>query len=109
MQFPLAESGDLERELGSRHRAALGLSQESDAVVVVVSEETGDISIAENAQLYRKLTPEQLRAMLLDLLAAHLTDAAARRHKPADQADKQIAGPAAGDLKPRQSEERASA
>ena len=43
VQFPLAESGDLERELGSRHRAAVGMSQESDAVVLVVSEQTGDI------------------------------------------------------------------
>ena len=47
VQFPMAEGGDLERELGARHRAAVGLSQETDAVVLVVSEETGDISIAE--------------------------------------------------------------
>src|SRR6266513_2576057 len=64
VQFPLAESGDLERELGSRHRAAVGMSQESDAVVLVVSEETGDISIAERGQLIRKLTGDQLRNVL---------------------------------------------
>lgn len=68
VQFPLAESGDLERELGSRHRAAVGLSQESDAIVLVVSEETGDISIAERGQLIRKLTPEGLRGLLHELL-----------------------------------------
>ncbi len=68
VQFPLAESGDLERELGSRHRAAVGLSQESDAVVLVVSEETGDVSIAERGQLIRKLTPEGLRGLLSELL-----------------------------------------
>lgn len=68
VQFPLAESGELERELGSRHRAAVGMSQESDAVVLVVSEETGDISIAENGQLIRKLTPEGLRGLLAELL-----------------------------------------
>src|SRR3954468_19137752 len=68
VQFPLAESGDLERELGSRHRAAVGMSQESDAVVLVVSEETGDISLAERGQLIRKLTPEGLRGLLGELL-----------------------------------------
>ncbi|HEY8666901.1 MAG TPA: diadenylate cyclase CdaA [Tepidisphaeraceae bacterium] len=68
VQFPLAESGDLERELGSRHRAAVGMSQESDAVVLVVSEETGDVSIAERGQLIRKLSPEGLRGLLGELL-----------------------------------------
>jgi diadenylate cyclase len=68
VQFPLAESGELERELGSRHRAAVGLSQESDAVVLVVSEETGDISIAESGRLIRKLSPETLRGLLNELL-----------------------------------------
>jgi diadenylate cyclase len=68
VQFPLAESGELERELGSRHRAAVGLSQESDAVVLVVSEETGDISIAESGRLIRKLSPDTLRGLLNELL-----------------------------------------
>jgi len=68
VQFPLAESGDLDRELGSRHRAAVGMSQESDAVVLVMSEQTGDISIAEAGQLNRKLTPQQLRQRLRELL-----------------------------------------
>lgn len=71
VQFPLAESGDLDRELGSRHRAAVGMSQESDAVVLVVSEETGDVSIAERGQLIRKLTPEGLRGLLGELLGRH--------------------------------------
>jgi diadenylate cyclase len=69
VQFPLAESGELDRELGSRHRAAVGMSQESDAVMIVVSEETGDISVAERGQLFRKLTPEALRHMLGELLS----------------------------------------
>jgi diadenylate cyclase len=68
VQFPLAESGELERELGSRHRAAVGMSQESDAVVLVVSEESGDVSIAERGQLIRKLTPEGLRGLLSELM-----------------------------------------
>ncbi len=68
VQFPMAESGELERELGARHRAAVGMSQESDAVVLVVSEETGDVSIAERGQLIRKLTPDALRGLLTELL-----------------------------------------
>lgn len=66
VQFPLAETGELPKELGSRHRAAVGLSSESDAVIVIVSEETGDISIAERGHLLRKRSGEQLRADLLE-------------------------------------------
>ena len=69
VQFPLAEEGTLERELGSRHRAAVGLSSETDAVVIVVSEQTGDMSIAESGKLLRKLTPDALRGLLGVLLA----------------------------------------
>lgn len=68
VQFPMAEGGELERELGARHRAAVGLSQETDAVVLVVSEESGDISIAERGRLIRKLTIEALRDLLGELL-----------------------------------------
>jgi diadenylate cyclase len=88
VQFPLAESGELERELGSRHRAAVGMSQESDAVVLVVSEETGDISIAESGKLIRKLTPEALRGLLTELLGGGGGERkrffAARRMAPAN-------------------------
>ena len=64
VQFPLAEGDALPQELGSRHRAALGLSQECDALVVVVSEETGAISLAERGHLDRNLTIEELRPRL---------------------------------------------
>ena len=69
-QFPLAESGEVDRSLGSRHRAALGLSQEVDAVVIVISEETGTISIAVHGVLRRGLDAESLR----DVLTKELSD-----------------------------------
>jgi len=64
VQFPLGESDEFDSSLGSRHRAAIGMSQESDALVLVVSEETGIISIVENGVMQRYLTPESLRDML---------------------------------------------
>ena len=68
-QFPLAESEEVDSSLGSRHRAALGMAQDSDAVVLVASEETGRISLACEGQIYIGLEPESLRGMLLQLLA----------------------------------------
>ncbi len=66
VQFPLAEHGEYDRSLGSRHRAAIGLSSQSDAVVVVISEETGNIGLAVDGKLARFLTVEQLRQQLMD-------------------------------------------
>jgi diadenylate cyclase len=64
VQFPLTESEGLDASLGSRHRAAIGLSQDSDALIVVVSEETGTISLVENGVMERHLTGETLRQLL---------------------------------------------
>jgi len=65
--FPLTTRPDLE-ELGTRHRAALGLSEETDAVVIVVSEESGMVSVAHEGRLYRDLGEEKLRRYLMALL-----------------------------------------
>jgi diadenylate cyclase len=64
VQFPLAEDGVLGPEFGSRHRAAAGLSLEADCVVIIVSEETGAISIAEHGRLERDISREAFRAAL---------------------------------------------
>ena len=66
--FPLTQRQDLSKSLGTRHRAAMGLTEETDAVVVVVSEETGSISYAHKGQLVRKITLEELRAFLTSVL-----------------------------------------
>lgn len=62
--FPLTSRQDLVRSLGTRHRAAIGLTEETDAIVVVVSEETGFISYAHKGQLIRRVSVEALREFL---------------------------------------------
>ena len=66
--FPLTQRQDLNKSLGTRHRAAIGLSEETDAVVIAVSEETGAISYAYKGQLVRGVTLEELRAFLTSVL-----------------------------------------
>src|SRR5271170_3463192 len=66
--FPLSQRQDLNASLGTRHRAAIGLTEETDAVVVVVSEETGSISHAYKGHLVRGVSAEQLRAFLTSVL-----------------------------------------
>lgn len=62
--LPLSESTFISKELGTRHRAALGLSEVTDAITIIVSEETGAISLAKSGNLYRHLTIEEFETQL---------------------------------------------
>ena len=62
--LPLTENRNLSAELGTRHRAAIGLSEQCDALIVIVSEETGTISVAEDGRIMRHLDADTLRSTL---------------------------------------------
>ncbi|CAH0309711.1 TIGR00159 family protein [Peribacillus simplex] len=62
--LPLSESPFISKELGTRHRAAIGMSEVTDSLTIVVSEETGGISVTKNGELYRDLNQESFKAML---------------------------------------------
>jgi len=68
VQLPLAEIGNVRGVLGSRHRAAIGITTGSDAVAIIVSEETGIVSIAEEGKLDRHITEEELRKRLTNII-----------------------------------------
>jgi diadenylate cyclase len=67
--LPLSQNPYLEASLGTRHRAAVGMSEQSDAIVIAVSEETGKISVAHKGTLNRNLTPAELRGSVEELIA----------------------------------------
>ena len=69
--LPLSEQADIRRSFGARHRAALGMAEDTDAVVLIVSEETGALSLSYNANLYYDLSPETAKRMLVALLNYH--------------------------------------
>ncbi|MBQ7100782.1 MAG: diadenylate cyclase CdaA [Clostridia bacterium] len=72
--LPLTKNNELSKELGTRHRAALGMSEESDAVVVVVSEESGYISIVEKGRIKRDISSAELRDILQNYLLTKEND-----------------------------------
>ncbi|WP_404462552.1 diadenylate cyclase CdaA [Sutcliffiella horikoshii] len=62
--LPLSESPFISKELGTRHRAALGISEVTDSITIIVSEETGSISVTKNGELHRDLEPELFSELL---------------------------------------------
>lgn len=78
--LPLTQSAELSKDLGTRHRAAVGISEETDAVAVVVSEETGLVSVAWNGEITRDLESRSLRNTLYQHL---VTDLYLQRRRPA--------------------------
>jgi diadenylate cyclase len=70
--LPLSKSSEIPKKYGTRHRAGLGISEESDAIAVMVSEETGEISVAVGGRFHRNLDQELLKSLLLKELGINL-------------------------------------
>ncbi|ENQ3107946.1 diadenylate cyclase [Bacillus sp. 491mf] len=70
--LPLSESPFISKELGTRHRAAMGVSEVTDSLTIVVSEETGHISLTKNGELHRDLKSEQLKELLMKELGGNV-------------------------------------
>ncbi len=86
--LPLSQAPNIMKELGTRHRAAIGISEVSDAVVIIVSEETGIISVARDGNLERGLSGAALEKLLVDLLLTDNNSKIIRRNKEEDNGNK---------------------
>ncbi len=86
--LPLTQNRGLDSELGTRHRAAIGITEHSDAIAVVVSEENGYISFAKNGNLTRNVSSSELREMLLDELIDKSKNNKGKRQK--ENKDKEV-------------------
>lgn len=83
--LPLADDKDIARELGTRHRAAIGISKESDSIVVVVSEETGKVSIAKDGTLIADVREDVLKKILIKNLIVEAPKAKKKEKKKVEQ------------------------
>lgn len=88
--LPLTKNPSISRELGTRHRAAIGITEGSDAVTVIVSEETGLISFAENGVLKRNLDTTTLRTLLLDAMDMPVVQKKREQTKTMNEAETEI-------------------
>lgn len=77
--LPLSPNPYLETSVGTRHRAGVGLSEQSDAIVIIISEETGKISVAFKGVLHRNLTPSELRGFIEEVITSGKTRGLWRR------------------------------
>ncbi len=85
--LPLTKNPEVSRELGTRHRAAIGITEGSDAISLVVSEETGLITYVEGGVVRRNIDPTQLRKLLLDALEIPLIDARPEKNFTAENTE----------------------
>jgi diadenylate cyclase len=88
--LPLTKNPSVSRDLGTRHRAAIGVTEGSDAISITVSEETGSVTFVENGEMRRNLDPAQLRTLLLAALDVKIPDASAS--KEADTKNESVEG-----------------
>lgn len=88
--LPLTKNPNISRELGTRHRAAIGITEDSDAISVVVSEETGLISYIEGGQLKRHLDTAQLRTLLLGAMEIPVVEVKREQPKPLKEGESEI-------------------
>jgi len=88
--LPLTKNPNVSRELGTRHRAAIGITEDTDAVSIVVSEETGLISFIESGEVNRNLDTNQLRAVLMRAMSLPLIERKRERTKVLDENEAEI-------------------